>query len=139
MQCILQTLQGQLLDFHILTAFLKLERELFPLISEGINYQIFGALKNRDSVVWYTELTRGILNCEVFLRLQLLSSSNWNTSLKVFRSSAIYNFIHFYSHFSYTSIVNRYSFWLLWKLINTADWSQHLCRFWSESIIWGNT
>ena len=51
--------------FSIFFTFLKPGRESFPLMSEGINSQIFDVKKDADSVTWYTVLTRGIVNWKV--------------------------------------------------------------------------
>ena len=47
---VLQSLQGQLLDFHSLTAFLSLERELMCLKAGEISFHILGSMKETNSL-----------------------------------------------------------------------------------------
>ena len=47
---VLQSLQGQLLGFHSLIAFLNPERDLICLKAGGISFHILGSMKETDSL-----------------------------------------------------------------------------------------
>ena len=47
---VLQSLQGQLLGFHSLIAFLNPERDLICLKAGGISFHILGTMKETDSL-----------------------------------------------------------------------------------------
>ena len=64
-------------SFSIVFTFLKPGREPFPLMSEGINSQIFDVKKDADSVTWYT------VYWKVNWNSKLKSMSNYNCSLHV--------------------------------------------------------
>ena len=66
---ILKSLEGQFSSFHFLTLLLKVYKWSMSFQSSGSMFHVFCPKKGTLSLPWYTDLTSGLENLEIYLNL----------------------------------------------------------------------
>ena len=65
-------MQGQFSSFHFSTLLLKVYKLSMSFQSTGSMFRIFGPKDEILSLPWYTDLTSGLENLEIYLKLHQL-------------------------------------------------------------------